>query len=160
MTRAVLAASVLLLAACGSDTDSDSGAATATLEDDGMVVRDPWTRPTPPGVSEASFYLEIENLDAPDDRLLGGRSNRCFTVHPHITEIDDNDVSRMTTADDSELTLTTGSMLALEPNGLHLMCVGLDAPIEEGDDIELELVFERHGTIAVDVEVTQDPNAA
>jgi copper(I)-binding protein len=154
----VAAALVLLVASCGNNSGSDTGA--DAVENDGMVVRGPWTRPTPPGVSEASFYLEIENVAAPDDRLMGGRSDRCFTVHPHITEIDDDGVSRMTSAEDSDLALPTGALLDLAPNGLHLMCVGLDAPIQDGDDISLELVFERHGTIAVEVEVTQDADDA
>ena len=156
MIRPAVVACALTLGACGGSGSNTDG---VVVEDDGIVVRAPWTRPTPQGVSEASFYLDIENVEAPDDRLLGGRSNRCFTVHPHITEIDEADVSRMTSADESDLALETGSTLQLVPNGLHLMCVGLDAPIADGDDIELELVFERHGTIAVNVEVTQDPDA-
>ena len=57
MKTAILAAALVLLAACGDEQ--------AELEDavvaDGVAVAEAWTRPTPPGRAEAAIYVTIEN---------------------------------------------------------------------------------------------------
>lgn len=155
--RAIGVVPASMLAGLGILGCGGSGEEAVVTRDGGMEIRDAWVRPTPPTAEEAAIYVEIENVDAPADRLLGGRSNRCLTVHPHLTTVDDEGVARMTTTDAEQLALDPGTTLRLEPNGLHLMCVGLDRPLEEGDEVQLELVFERHTTIAVPVTVRAAP---
>ena len=67
--RFAVCAVLVALAACGSDSASGD---VAEIVVDGIAVRDAWTRPTPATASEAAIYLEIENVDAPGDELLGG----------------------------------------------------------------------------------------
>jgi copper(I)-binding protein len=150
--RAALLAALVALAACGSD--STSGETIETV-DDGLAIRDAWTRPTPATASEAAIYLEIENLDAPDDALLGGRSDNCVTVQAHRTTVDDNGVARMSAAEEGELAVVPGEPLVLEPNGLHLMCTGLSTPFEDGTTTDLTLVFLHHDPVTVPLTVGQ-----
>ena len=150
--RAAIALALVVLAACGGD--DTSGGDTETVVD-GIAVRDAWTRPTPATASAAAIYLEIENLDAPADELLGGRAGNCVTVRAHRTTLDDNGVARMAEAAEGELALLPGEPLVLEPNGLHLMCTGLSAPFEDGSTAELTLVFLHHDPITVPLAVEQ-----
>jgi hypothetical protein len=42
-----------------------------------------------------------------------------------------------------------GGEAVLEPGGLHVMLIGLKAPLEEGDSFALRLVFEDAGEVEV-----------
>ena len=51
-----------------------------------------------------------------------------------------------------------GATVTLAPQGLHVMFMGLDAPLVAGASIPATLVFERAGEIAVEFKV--EPRAA
>ena len=42
-----------------------------------------------------------------------------------------------------------GGEVGFEPGGLHVMLTGLRGPLEEGDHVEVELRFERAGTVTL-----------
>lgn len=117
-----------------------------------LAVLDAWTRPSPPGITEAAIYLSIANETAPDDHIAGMSSDRCATVIPHRTVIED-DVASMPGILGDELALPTGGDVVMEPNGLHLMCLGLGSPLETGDEFSLELTFDTHAPIETTVQV-------
>jgi copper(I)-binding protein len=144
----VLVAVTLALVACGDGTD-------ALVVADGLAVLDAWTRPSPPAVDEAAIYVTVENRDAPDDRLIGATSDRCVVVSPHLTELGEDDVARMTEAGADRLGLRAGEQVAMTPNGMHLMCLGLDAPLADGDRFDVTLRFAEHAPITVEVTVEQ-----
>ncbi|MGD9750039.1 MAG: copper chaperone PCu(A)C [Acidimicrobiia bacterium] len=153
MSRRVAAlAAALLLGTCGGGEDAP--AATA-VRDHGLVVRDAWMRPTPPGSADAAVYLEIESVDAPLDGLLGGRSDRCLGVIAHRSTIRDDGVAVMTSAGPDDLRLRPGDTLSFGPNGLHLMCTGVDGPIAAGERVEVELYFEHREPLGITVAVEQ-----
>lgn len=148
----VVAAAVLVTAACGDGGDADGA---AIVESDGLAVTDAWTRPTPSGSAEAAVYVTIENRDADADRLVGADSERCMVMTPHLTEIDDRGVASMESADTDQLALATGERLTMEPNGLHLMCLGLAEPLTSGESFDVELRFAEHPPLQVPVAVEQ-----
>jgi copper(I)-binding protein len=137
------------IVACGGSNDD------AIVEVDGIAVTDAWARPTPPTVDEAAFYLTVENRGAPEDRLIDAESPACTVLTLHVTEIDANDVARMAEADRDQLGLRKGRTVEMSPNGLHLMCLGLTAPLEEGDEVEVVLRFAEHDPITVPLTVEQ-----
>jgi copper(I)-binding protein len=49
--------------------------------------------------------------------------------------------------------VTPGAPIVLQPGGLHVMLIGLKAPLKEGERFPLTLTFERAGTIEVEVVV-------
>lgn len=153
--RRVAAAAALVLAACGGGDGDGSGDNEALVVADGLAVLDAWTRPSPPTVDEAAIYVTVENRDAPDDRLIGASSDRCVVVTPHLTELDEDDVARMSEADADQLGLDRGQQVAMSPTGLHLMCLGLTEPFTDGERFALTLQFSEHTPITVDVHVTQ-----
>jgi copper(I)-binding protein len=149
--RAGLVLAVVAGASCGGSESGDPG----TVVADGFEISDAWTRPTPPGRTEAAIYLTIENRDAAPDRFVGSASDRCLVMHPHLTTIDDGGVASMLTAEEDELALPTGRTLELVPNGLHVMCLGLADPLALGDTFDVELRFSEHEPVTVPVVVEQ-----
>jgi periplasmic copper chaperone A len=144
--RVLVLAAVLASAACGGDED-------ALVVSDGLAVLDAWTRPSPPTVDEAAIYVTVENREAPDDRLVGAASDRCVVVTPHLTEVDDDEIARMTEADTDQLGLRAGEAVEMTPNGLHLMCLGLVEPLADGERFDVTLQFAEHHPITVEVSV-------
>src|SRR5690606_17836068 len=102
---AACAAAACPLAACGGGDGDDGGrAAFEEVVDAGMAVTDAWARPTAPGIDTAAIYLAIENRDAPDDRIVAASApDRCATIVPHQTVVDENGVASMPGILDDEL---------------------------------------------------------
>lgn len=135
---ALAAAALLPGAACGPSDDR--------LVVDGIAAWDAWAGQS--WVIEAPMYVKLENLDAPDAQLIGARAEPCFTVHVHLRHTDEP----------SSLDIPQGERRFLNPAGWHLMCVGLQRPLEIGEEFDVHLVFDRHETITVTMPVRENPD--
>lgn len=123
---------VLSLASCGGQSVD----AEAT---------DFWARPTPPGADSVAIYGTIANTSDVAGRLIDGYSPGCTTLEVHDVELSDDGVMQMRPAEPDRLDIDAGELLVLEPMNLHLMCIGLDDPLAEGDEFSLELTVEGVG---------------
>lgn len=126
------------------------GVSAAPPADERLVVERPWARATPPGTTVGAVYLVIDNRSRRSDRLLSAASLRATSVEVHAT-IRDLDQVRMRRVD--PLHVGAGERLVLEPGGLHVMLVGLAAPLREGETVPLTLKFEHAGEVIVRVVV-------
>ena len=152
---AAIAGAVVAGLACSAACSGDDGEAGTVVESGGIAILDAWVRPTPPGSDNAAFYVTIENRDAPDDRLIGATSDRCMVVTPHVTELDADDVATMRNAPGDLLDLAEGQRVAMEPLGLHLMCLGLDAVLTTEDEPAVTLRFAEREPLTVRLVVEQ-----
>jgi copper(I)-binding protein len=64
----------------------------------------------------------------------------------------EGDTMRMREVD--AIDLPAGREVRLEPGGLHLMLMGLKAPLKAGDKLSLTLRFERAGEVTLDVPIS------
>ncbi len=137
----------LTLAGCGEAT----GAAPAGLPTSatGVRVAGAWIRPTPPITNVAAFYLRVENGGSDADRVVAASSPRCAEIEIHQTTTVDG-VASMSLASDEQLSVEPGHDLVFEPNGLHVMCLGLDEPVVEGEAVPLTVQLEIAGSLTVD----------
>lgn len=148
MTKPLLAAfaaaflSLAALAAAAQD---------ATLG--ALTVSHAWSRATPPAARTGGGYLTIANAGGTDDRLTG------LAVDPSIADAAelhsmsmDNGVMRMRRVEDG-LAVPAGKTVELSPGGLHIMLVGLKAPLKDGTRVPLTLTFDSAGTVTVDLAV-------
>ena len=55
-----------------------------------------------------------------------------------------------------QVAIPAGAEVAFEPGGLHLMLIGLKAPLVAGKSLPLVLQFRDAGAIKVDFEVRND----
>ncbi len=126
-----------LLVGCGDD-DDNSGA--------DVSIDDAWGRPTAPGAEVTAFYFEVTNNAEASDRVVGVSADGCTRTELHQMTMQD-DVMQMSEAGASELTVGAGEVLVFEPNGLHVMCLGLVEPLEQGDKLLLKLELETAGVL-------------
>lgn len=115
-----------------------------------LHVDDPWARASLGQVPNSAAYMILHNEGAEADRLLRAEAEVAAAVELH-THVMEGDVARMRRVEAVEL--PAGESVALAPGGLHVMLIGLEAPLEAGETFPLTLVFERAGALEVTVEV-------
>jgi copper(I)-binding protein len=96
-------------------------------------------------------YLTVKNGGAADDRLVAVKSSVAARtgLHSHINE---GGVMKMRPVEGG-IPVPAGGVATLAPGGYHVMMMGLAAPLVEGETFQLELTFEKAGTVTVDVKV-------
>jgi periplasmic copper chaperone A len=117
-----------------------------------LTINHPWARPNAGSAANGAAYLTIINGGADVDRLVEVASPAAAMVQLHTHLLEDGIMKmRHITGIDIE----PGAPIKLEPGGLHIMLIGLKAPLKEGDSFPLDLIFKRAGkvTVLVSVEV-------
>jgi copper(I)-binding protein len=124
-------------------------AASAALAGDIMVIK-AFARasPTPNAVTGAA-YVSVMN-HGQDDRLTGVSSPAAKIAELHKSEVV-NGVMKMFPA--APLDIPAHGMLEMKPGGYHIMLLGLKGPLKKGVTIDVILIFERNGELAVKVPV-------
>lgn len=151
--RPALFAILALTAACGQRAvESPSGAADAcaALDSGEIVVIDAWVRTAAAGQSATAAYLTICNRSAQADVLVGASSDTSDAVELHQTTRGDDGVARMSQT--AEIPVEAGESANLAPGGLHIMLIGLESPIEEGEAVPLALAFKSGRTLFIEAE--------
>ena len=119
-----------------------------------LTIGHPYARPTVAGQSLGGGFLSITNK-GPADRLLSARAAVSKRVELHSMAME-GDVMRMRQVDSIEL--PAGKTVELKPGALHMMFIGLAAPLKAGDAVPVTLKFEKAGEVTVMVNV-QAPGA-
>jgi copper(I)-binding protein len=115
-----------------------------------LTVVQPWTRATPGGSTVGAAYLEIRAPQGVEDKLIGARSPAAGTIelHDHVHESGVMKMRRL-----EAIAVKGQGSVTLAPGRLHLMLMGLKAPLAAGSPIEITLVFEKAGEVAVEAQV-------
>lgn len=128
-----------------------AGAALAHDYKVGSVVIDhPWSRATAPGAANAAAYFTLTNTGGAPDRLLSASTPAAGKAELH-THLMDNGVMRMRPVE--AIDVAPGTPATLAPGGLHVMLLGLAKPLEKGQSFPLTLVFEKGGSVTVEVSI-------
>ena len=114
-----------------------------------ITIGHPYARATVPGQPAGGGFLKLKN-NGGDDRLLSASAGVSGTVELHSMGMD-GDVMRMRQVD--AIALPAGKTVELKPGGLHIMFMGLKAPLKVGDSFPLKLKFEKAGEVTVEVKV-------
>ncbi|MBK8907598.1 MAG: copper chaperone PCu(A)C [Rhodospirillales bacterium] len=147
MTRMVHAIGAAVLAALVV-AGGGASAADATVGD--ITVKSPWARASAGAARAGAAFMTIENAGAEDDRLISASADVSKTVELH-THLMDGDVMKMRPVD--AVDVQAGGTAVLQPGGDHVMFMGLQQPLKEGESFPLTLTFETAGSITVDVPV-------
>ncbi len=103
----------------------------------------------PTGATSAVYFV-LRNRGGGPDRLVAARTEVAGVVEIHRSAIEDG-VMRMRQVEGIEV--PAGGEARLEPGGYHLMLIGVNRELREGDRFEVVLEFELSGTRTVEVEV-------
>lgn len=110
-----------------------------------LSIVHPTTPETPPMVRSAAGYLSITNEGDEADYLVAVDSEM-HSASLHRSEVADG-IATMSPVE--RLEILAGETVTLEPGGLHVMFVGLDAPLAAEEGLSATLVFERAGSVEV-----------
>ena len=102
-----------------------------------VQVSDAWVRATVPGQPSSGAFMTV-TADS-DSKLLRVASPVAKDVQIHEMSMKD-DVMRMGPVD--SITLPAGTPVKLDPDGYHVMLMGLTGQIKEGDQVPLTLTVE------------------
>ena len=127
--------------------------ATACSSSDSLSVDDPWGRPSPSSASNAAFYMVIDG-GAEDDTLIAAQSQVCEIVELHETQMSDGVMSMQHLPEG--IPVPAGETVALEPGGLHVMCIGVVSPLVSGETVDVELQFAVAGEMTVQAEIRDE----
>ena len=125
----------------------------AWADSGGIKVDQVWARATPGAVKTGAIYLTVTNTGTTADTLEGEVSTPA-AAHADLHEMKmANGVMQMRPV--KSLTIEPGKSLVLEPNGYHIMLIGLKAPLKEGQTVPLTLTFEHAGKQEVTASVAK-----
>src|SRR5882757_3286659 len=142
LRRLALAALVAILALPAFALDYKLGA---------IEIGHPWSRATPPTAESGGGFLAITNTGTTPDRLIAVKSPAADKVEIHEMKMDGN-VMRMRELEQG-IEIAPGATIDLKPGGFHIMFMGLKAPFAKDTKVPLTLVFEKAGSIAVELPV-------
>ncbi|QJQ96279.1 MULTISPECIES: copper chaperone PCu(A)C [Halomonadaceae] len=116
-------------------------------------IAHPFATPTPPGAPNGAAYLDITAHGESPATLVAASSPASRAVEIHDMRMDEGTM-QMRKLD--ELSVMPGETLTMRPGGgYHLMLIGLEAPLREGENFPLTLEFAGSGAIEVEVWVQQ-----
>ncbi len=128
-----------------------------------LEIKDPWTRPTLIDGNDAA-YLIIENNTDSDEILLGALTESAEAVELHDVvrkEVSGTEVSEEMAEGDTAMQMVkqefvqipAGETVTFKPGSLHIMMVGMQENLIDGDSITLTLIFQNAGEVVIEVPV-------
>src|SRR6516162_11309033 len=129
-------------------------ASTALAQPAQLEVNNAWARATAGKADTGVAYVAIQSPTA--DRLLSLSSPVAKKAELHTMSMEGMVMKMRPLAD---LDIPAGQSITLKPGGQHVMLLGLDAPLREGQSFPLTLTFEKAGTRTVTVAI-EKPGAA
>jgi hypothetical protein len=144
-------ASVLALAlglavgACSADS-APAAHQTTTTTSAALTMVDPWVKAADSGMT--GVFGTIANTRDTDVRLTTGTSPAATKVELHEMAADASGTMVMRPKDGGFVVPAHGS-LTLSPGGLHIMLMGLTAPVKPGDDVRVTLQADDGTTLDV-----------
>lgn len=103
-----------------------------------------------PVAKTAAVYVTVQNAGAEDDRIVSVSTPAARSAMLHSTEMS-GDVMKMEHVE--AVSVPAGGTVEMAPGGLHVMLVGLAAPLKEGEMLQVTLTFETAAPVTVDVPV-------
>jgi len=149
MKRIILVVLVLLIVSLVACTSSD-GNSTETGE---MLIEHVQANMTMPS-DTGSVWVTITNNTGQDDALTGAEMAGCGAIELHNMFMD-GDVMVMREVEDGEIPIPNGETVELKQGGLHIMCIGKEAPLELGSSIDITLNFANAGAIDTTAQVVE-----
>ena len=127
-----------------------SAAVFAGTAADAVTVADPYIPALPPGQPNSLAYMGLTNSSDQNIELVAaeGGVSKAVELHTHVME---DGMMKMIKI--PKIDLPAGKTVMLEPNGLHIMLIGLNKDLKDGDKAALTLVFKDGSKKVVDVPV-------
>ncbi len=136
--RALLLSALLALTTLPTVAHADPAAGDQTPQAVAVAVSDVRVRLMPPGSPATGAFLTLRNTGDAPAAVVAGESTAARSVELH-THVQEGGVMRMRQI--PRIEVPVNGEVVLQPGGLHVMLIGLTAPLEAGGVVPLTLVF-------------------
>jgi periplasmic copper chaperone A len=119
--------------------------APVVLADDqtGVTVQHPWMRAVPDVMDSTAVYMVLVNTSSIPAELVGGSTAIADSVAPMITTKEGEGLKQVLGMESVDaLRIPAHGTLVLEPNGSHLMVMGLKEHPKEGAQVDFTIKLE------------------
>lgn len=124
------------------------GAQSVTAE---VEATDAWVRLLPPNVANTAAYVEL--LSDRPDRLIKVSSDIASKIELHNSTMEDGMMSMFEV---DYIELLPNEIVKLAPHGYHMMVMGLNQALKEGQLVEFTLEFEQAGQKKIQAKVQRN----
>ncbi len=103
------------------------------------MIHNPTIKTTPPGITNSAAYFSIMNHSEKDMSLVGVASDRAkiVEIHEHVMA---NGAMKMQKVE--SLKIPAKTTVNFEPGSYHVMFIGVNQEIKQGDKINITLTFD------------------
>ncbi len=128
-------------------------------QDEGPIaVENVYAFATPDTAKNGAVFMIIKNNTAVVDTLRSALTDVSNIVELHENAVD-NSNGRMTMRKIDGVDVPANGAAFLEPNGKHIMLMGLKQPLKEGVNFSLTLTFANAGVVTVPVKIVPPGDA-
>jgi copper(I)-binding protein len=138
------------IAQAQAQTQAQVGAPTAESRRGTLIITEARARPTPPGISVGVVYFSITNAGSKADQLLSVSTPVASRVELHESR---NMRGVVEMREVTSVECPPGTTVRAAPGGLHVMLLGLAAPLAAGTEINVSLQFRDAGILTLKVPV-------
>ena len=119
---------------------------------DNVTVHEPYVRLAPPNAPATGAFMVIKNNGDKDVKVLkaDNPASKVTELHTHLNE---GGVMKMRQV--AAIDIKAKSEAVLQPGGLHVMLINMNAPLKEGDSVPITLTFDDGSSKKVDAKVVR-----
>lgn len=119
---------------------------------DMVTVDEPYVRLAPPNAPATGAFMVIKNNGDKDVKVLkaDNPASKVTELHTHLNE---GGVMKMRPV--AAIDIKAKSEAVLQPGGLHVMLINMNAPLKEGDSVPITLTFDDGSSKKVDAKVVR-----
>ena len=103
-----------------------------------IVIKNGWMQLGPSSQKNTAAFMVVENHSSKEIALLSASSDVCKVVELHKME-NVNEMMKMKKVD--SVTIPANGQTEFKPGGYHLMIIGLNRPLKDGEEVEIKLQF-------------------
>ena len=115
-----------------------------------ITVENPYVRAVPPGQMISAAFMQLNNSGSEQVALISASSSIAKNVELH-NHINADGVMKMRQVD--KISITANGTASLQPGGYHIMLIGLNQDLTEGQEIDLKLQFSDNSEQALTIPV-------
>ena len=119
---------------------------------DGFMVKDAYARSARPNAPTGAAFMMLMNTTDTDVKIIGVRSEVATRVELH-THIDKGEGVMQMTQIEGGISIPAGESHMLKRGGDHVMLMGLNDSLVDGETITITFEFENAGDLIVEIPI-------
>jgi copper(I)-binding protein len=125
---------------------------TTTAFAEGLMVKDPYARSARPNAPTGAAFMMLQNDTDQDLKLIGMRSDVAKRVELH-THIDKGDGIMQMRQIEGGIAISAGESHMMKRGGDHVMLMGLNQSLVDGETITVTFEFENAEDMTVEISI-------